>query len=293
MNERRAYLACISIVFIWSGWITISRYGVHTVLQPADITLLRYITAFVCVSPLVFRHNWSKFKPHQYLAVGLGIGFPYTMLSFYGLRELKAAHVGVLVNGMLPVFGAIAAWYILRQRVSPLRYMAIGLIFLSNFIMAGGDTFSVEHTTGIILLLVAAAFYTMHMIGVKHWGFQWKDVLVTVAVVNAAIFLPLWFVFPTALFQADIKDIVSQALYQGVLVNIVALICSTYAIRRLGTITVSIFMSVVPVSTAILAWLVLNESLNRFELIGIIGCSIGLFIYARGQLLESQKHILH
>lgn len=292
MNNRRAYLACICIVIIWSGWITISRYGVHTALQPADITLLRYVTALICVSPLVFRHKWSKYKLHQYLAVGLGIGFPYTMLSFYGLRELKAAHVGVLVNGMLPVFGAIAAWYILHQRISRLRYVAIGLIFLSNFIMAGGDTFSADHTTGIMLLLVAAALYTMHMIGVKHWRFEWKDVLVTVSVVNTVLFLPLWFVFPTALFQADIKDIVSQAVYQGILVNIVALFFSTYAIRQLGTITVSIFMSVVPVSTALLAWFLLNESLNRFELAGIIGCSIGLFIYARGQLLESQKHIL-
>jgi drug/metabolite transporter (DMT)-like permease len=51
-------------------------------------------------------------------------------------------------------------------------------------------------------------------------------------------------------------------------------------------------MSVVPVSTAVLAWLLLGESLNHFELAGITGCSIGLFIYARGQLLESQKRIL-
>ena len=36
----------------------------------------------------------------------------------------------------------------------------------------------------------------------------------------------------------------------------------------------------------------LDESLNNYELAGIIGCSIGLFIYSRGQLLESQKHIL-
>jgi len=109
MPNRRAYLACISVVLIWSGWITISRYGVHTMLQPADITLLRYCTALVFVSPLIFRHHWPKFKLHQYLVVGLGVGFPYTMSSFYGLRELKAAHAGVLVNGMLPIFGALAA----------------------------------------------------------------------------------------------------------------------------------------------------------------------------------------
>lgn len=292
MINLRAYLACISVVFIWSGWITISRYAVHTVLQPADITLLRYLTALLSVSPLVFAHNWPKYRLHQYLIVGLGVGFPYTMLSFLGLRELKAAHAGVLVNGMLPVFGAVAAWFILRQRVSLIRYGAIGLIFLSNFIMAGGDTFSPGHSVGIVLLLGASVCYTAHMIGVKHWGFEGRDVLVAVSVVNGILFTPLWFLFPHALFQAGLKDIVSQAAYQGILVNIVALILVTYAIKRLGTITVSIFMSVVPVSTALLAWLLLGEGLNCFELIGITGCSIGLFLYARSSLLEAKKRIL-
>lgn len=293
MKNYRAYFACTFIIFVWSGWIIISRYGVHTILQPADITLLRYCTALACVSPLLIRHDWSKYQLYQYLTVGLGIGFPYTMLSFYGLIQLKAAHAGVLINGMLPIFGAIGAWFILKHTLSPLRYGAIGLIFLSNFIMAGGDTFSLAHSTGIILLLLAAAFYTSHIISIKHWGFGIKDVLVTVASVNTVIFVPLWFFFPHALFQADFKDIISQALYQGILVNIVALLSITYAIRQLGPVTVSIFMSVVPVTTAILAWLILGEELNKFELAGIIGCSIGLFIYTRGSLQETRKRPLH
>ena len=107
-----------------------------------------------------------------------------------------------------------------------------------------------------------------------------------------ALFLPLWFVFPTALFQADLGEILVQAGYQGIIVNIVALMFSTYAIARLGTITVSIFMSFVPVTTALLAWLLLGEELNSWELCGIVGCSIGLFLYAWGQTWENRKRIL-
>lgn len=292
MTNLRAYLACILIVCVWSGWITISRYGVHSHLQPADITLVRYITALICVFPLVIRHRWARYKLHQYLVMALGIGCPYTMLSFYGLKELKAAHAGVLVNGMLPVLGAVAAWFILRQRVSALRYAAIALIFIANFVMAGGDTFSSDHLFGILLLLSAAGCYTAHMIAVRLWGFTWQDVLVAVPVVNTVLFLPLWFIFPTSLFQAPFSEILTQAVYQGIIVNIIALICSTYAIARIGTITVSIFMSFVPVSTALLAWLLLGESLNSWELSGITGCSIGLFIYAWGQVVETRKHVL-
>ncbi len=292
MTNLRAYLACMFIVCAWSGWITISRYGVNSNLQPADITLIRYVTALLCVLPLVVRHRWSRYKMHQYLLMALGIGFPYTVTSFYGLKELKAAHAGVLVNGMLPVLGAVAAWFILRQRVSGLRYGAIALIFTANFVMAGGDTFSLDHTFGILLLLSAAIFYTAHMIAVRFWGFTWRDVLVAVPVVNTVLFLPLWFVFPTSLSQAGLGEILSQAVYQGIIVNILALMCSTYAITRIGTITVSIFMSFVPVSTALLAWLLLGESLNGWELCGITGCSVGLFIYAWGQIVESRKRIL-
>lgn len=292
MTNIKAHLACMLIVCIWSGWITISRYGVHSSLQPADITLLRYLTALIFVSPLILQHRWSKFSLHQYLLVGLGIGFPYTMVSFYGLHEVKAAHAGVLVNGMLPIFGAIAAWFILSQTISRTRYLGVGVIFIANVIMAGTSTFSAAHIGGIILLLLAAVIYTIHMVCIKLWHFEWRDVLVTVPVVNVSLFIPLWFIFPTNLFHAETIDILSQALYQGVLVNIVALICSTFAIKHLGTISVSIYMSIVPVSTALLAWIILGETLNSFEGAGIAGCSIGLFIYFQSQLIEARHRPL-
>jgi drug/metabolite transporter (DMT)-like permease len=282
MKNLKAHLAGISIVCIWAGWIAVSRYGVQTKLQPADITLLRYCTAFIGVSPLIFKHQWKKFKLYQYIVVGLGVGFPYTLFSFYGLEQIKAAHAGVIVNGMLPVLGAIVAWFLFRQRITLLRYGAIALIFISNFIMAGGDTYARGHIFGILMLLAAAVTYTMHMTGIRHWNFHWKDVLVTVPVVNVILFLPLWFIFPTALFEASLPDIALQSLYQGVVVNILALIFVAYSIRHLGLVTVSMYMSFVPVVTALFAWILLGELLNTWELWGIAGCTSGLFLYAWG-----------
>ncbi len=282
MKNWKPCLAGMLVVLIWSGWITISRYGVHTLLTPADITLLRYCTAFIIVFPFIFRYPWKKFSLYQYLVIGLGVGFPYTMVSFYGLMEIRAAHAGVLVNGMLPVFGAIAAWLCFKQRVSAVRYAAIALIFAANLVMIGNNFFSSEHFLGITLLLSAAVIYTFHMVGVRLWGFTWKDVFVVVPVVNLVLFLPLWFLFPSTGFAVPVSEIILQATYQGIIVNIVALSCVAYAIRHLGTITVSLFMSFVPVTTAIFAWLLLGENLTWQEITGIIGCTGALLIYSRG-----------
>ncbi|MBV5319056.1 MAG: DMT family transporter [Desulfobulbaceae bacterium] len=280
MEKLKPYLAGLAVVFIWSGWITISRYGVHSQLQPADITLLRYWTALLVVSPLIFRYNWRQFRLYQYLVIGLGVGFPYTMLSFYGLKVLRAAHAGVLVNGMLPVLGAIAAWLLFRQRIAVHRYGAIFLIFMANFIMTGDTVLAVGQPVGIVLLLTAAVCYTGHMTGIRLWRMAWQDVVVIVPTVNVLLFTPLWFLLPSNLTGASLQDIAVQSVYQGVIVNVIALVCVAYAIRHLGTITVSLFMSFVPVTTALLAWGVLGEALGGWEIAGIFGCSAGLLLYA-------------
>jgi drug/metabolite transporter (DMT)-like permease len=282
LKNWKPCLAGALVVLIWSGWITISRYGVRSLLTPADITLLRYCTAFIIVLPLTFKYPWKKFSLYQYLIVGLGVGFPYAMVSFYGLMEIRAAHAGVLVNGMLPVFGAIAAWLFFKQQVSLVRYGAILLIFMANLVMTGENLFSSDHVFGIFLLLSAAVIYTFHMLGVGVWGFTWKDVLVVVPVVNCVLFLPLWFFFPSTGFNVPMSEILLQAMYQGIVVNVVALSCVAYAIRHLGTITVSLFMSFVPVITAMFAWLLLGENLSGLEITGIVGCTTGLVVYSRG-----------
>lgn len=268
------------VVLIWSGWITISRHGVTSALQPADLTLLRYCTALVGITPLLVKHPWKKYRLYQYLAVGLGVGFPYTMFSFYGLQEIKAAHAGVVVNGMLPIMGALAAWLLFKQRISMHRWGAIILIFLANLTMAGSGLLKGDHISGIILLLGAAAVYTVHMTAIRKWGFTWQEALVAVATVNTILFTPIWFFLPSSMHDAALTDILAQSFYQGIVVNIIALMCVAYSIRHLGTITVSLFMSFVPVITALFAWFILGESLLTREVAGIIGCSFGLVVYA-------------
>lgn len=280
MKNIKPIAAGLAVVCIWSGWITLSRLGVQSQLQPADITLLRYWTALLVVLPMVIRYPWKQHRLRQYLVIGLGVGFPYTMLSFYALKVIQAAHAGVLVNGMLPVLGAVAAWWLFGQRIATHRYAAIGLIFLSNLVMSGGFSLSGAQVVGIALLLTAAVFYTGHMTGIRLWHMSWQDVLVIVPVVNVLIFTPIWLLLPSGFAKAQYHDMAVQALYQGVIVNVIALVCVAYAIRHLGTITVSLFMSFVPVTTALLAWFFLGEALQPLEIAGIIGCSCGLLWYA-------------
>lgn len=276
-----ASVGAIVITFIWSGWIILSRSGVQSSLTPEDLTMIRYGTASVFALPFTLRYNWKDLTLWKAILVALGCGFPYTMFSFYGLMTLKAANAGVIVNGLLPVFGVILAFLVLGERTTKLRVVAIALILIANLIMMQSAPSDLS-TNGIgwLMLFGASLVFSGYMFLGKRWGFTTRDVLAFLPIINAIIFLPWWLMTKSGIPEAPLSVLLLQASYQGVLVSVFALILTFYAIQHIGAMTLSVYFSFVPFITAILAWVILGESLNTFEIVGIILCSIGLILYA-------------
>ncbi|ABG58063.1 DMT family transporter [Cytophaga hutchinsonii] len=279
----KAIIAAVLVVCIWSGWITLSRMGVQTALTPYDITLLRFGTAALLTLPFSLAYNWKHVKWGQVLIVALGCGFPYTMLSFIGLKTIKAANAGVLVNGMLPVIGLFFTLFWFKEHVSKIKYAAIFILLIANLIMMNqSNGFSSEAMLGIASLLSAAIVFSTYMAATKRWGYGMKDVIAFVPLINAVLFLPIWLLFPSQILNTPWQDVVLQMTYQGVLVSIAALLLITYSVSKLGSGTMSVFLSYVPAVTAVLAFVFLNERLSVQELIGIALCSAGLTLYTKG-----------
>lgn len=281
-GKLSAYIAAVIVVFIWSGWITLSRVGVHTNLTPYDITLLRFGTAALLTLPFSLRYDWKSVKWHQVLLVALGCGFPYTMLSFIGLKTTKAANAGVLVNGMLPVIGLLFTLFWFKENVSKIKYLAIFVLLTANLLIANLTSgFSASSLPGILCLLSAALVFSTYMAATRRWGYRMKDVIAFVPLVNAVLFIPLWFMNPSAIWSSSLQDVLIQMIYQGIVVSVFALLLITYSVSKLGSGTMSVFLSYVPVVTAILAFFFLKESLSFTEQAGIVLCSVGLMIYAK------------
>ena len=276
-----ASAGALLITFIWSGWIILSRSGVQSNLTPEDLTIVRYGTASLVALPFSLRYNWRKLTLWKAVIVALGCGFPYTMFSFYGLMSVKAANAGVIVNGLLPVFGVVLAYFVLGERSSKMRVFAVILILLANLIMMGGAPQDLtSHLYGWAMLLGASLVFSSYMFLGKRWSFTTQDVLAFLPIINFAIFLPWWLMTDSGIQNTPLSELLLQASYQGVLVSVVALLLTFYAIQYIGAMSLSVFFSFVPFITSILAWLILEERLATHEMVGIGLCSVGLMLYA-------------
>ncbi len=252
--------------------------GVQGHLTPADITLLRYCTAALYSIPFALNYRFDKSKLIKALPMALGVGFPYTMLSFYALQQTQAANAGVLVNGLLPVFTAFFSLVLFKEKIPLHKAIAIIGIFIANSLMISGGSGAL-FSIAWIMLIGAAIIYTIHIISVRAFEFHFRDILILTPLINIALFFPLFFLFDSHLTTAPLSEIITQSLYQGVMVNMVALICVAFTIKHLGSTTTSLFMSFVPTTTALLAFIVLNELLSSQEIVSIVLCSGFLFLY--------------
>lgn len=285
INSRSlAVFGAVGVVFIWSHWIIISRIGVHSKLSPIDISLLRFGTATILTAPIWLKYDWSKVNFFRSICVALGTGFPYTLLSFYGLQSAKAARAGVLINGLLPVFGAILAIVWLKTKLQTQQIAGILIVILANGLMLWDSGFNVGNTMqllGVLFLILASVCYSFYMASVKAWQFHFNDIIAQVPLINTLFLIPIAFIFPSHLTEARWQDIALQSSYQGLIVTIGAGILITNAIQKLGAVTTSLFIAFVPAVTAILAFIYLSEALTIIEAVSIILCTLGIFVYTK------------
>lgn len=286
--ERHSWLlgvlsAC-AVVFIWSGWITSSRWGITTDFSPIDLAWLRFSTAALITLPLTLTYRWSSMPSGKALVIALGCGFPYVWLVYAALQLIPSANASVLINGFLPVVTSLVALVFLKQRIHRPIWALMAVIIASALLMAFQSAeFSWSYFVGLILLLTATSLLAVHMVAVKAWNISIKEIMVWVPLINAVLLFPLWLAYSDGLsgiVMLPLKNFFFHVVYQGIVVSVIALFLLSFAIRTIGALATSLFMALVPSVTAVLAMSCCGELPTPLQWTGIALCSAGLFFYS-------------
>lgn len=257
------WLAAFGVLWIWSGWVVVSRLGVLQTLTIYDVIALRFLVAVVAVSPFIAA-NWPRnLSWWKVVLLGSGPGVPYLLFSFTGMTYAPASHAGILVNGSLPIFAALIGWVWLGDR--PTGRTVTGLaIILTGCVMIGLDRSSVGTTSevwiGHLFFLGAALMLAAYMIATKFWKLTPLQAMVAIPTVNLVWFGPLYLtMLPSAIDRAPWSEILLQGIYQGLGPSILGVLFFTTAIRSIGPTATAAVMAGVPGLATLLAIPVLDE----------------------------------
>ncbi len=282
-NQRWwAYALPMIAVLIWSLNITVTRY-VAEFISPISISFYRWLIAFVLMSPFVLlsvckyrteirQHAW------QFAVLGAcGMVF-YQGLAYSAAHYTTATNMGI-INAFTPIFTIFISMFILKEM--PTRYAVIGgiLSFLGLlYVMSQGNLQSLMHLAGHwgdLLMILAVFLYAFYGVFLKKWQIQIPLLTSLYVQIAFALLFHLPFVFVLGLDAINSQN-VGSVLYAGVFPSIVAPLVWMMAVQYIGPNRTSIFMNVMPIGTALIAYFWLNEAWTIYHTIGGVIILLGI-----------------
>ena len=282
-NQRWwAYALPMIAVLIWSLNIIVTRY-VAEFISPISISFYRWLIAFVLMSPFVLLSVWkyrTEIRQHawQFAVLGAcGMVF-YQGLAYSAAHYTTATNMGI-INAFTPIFTIFISMFILKEM--PTRYAVIGgiLSFLGLlYVMSQGNLQSLVHLAGHwgdLLMILAVFLYAFYGVFLKKWQIQMPLLTSLYVQIAFALLFHLPFVFVLGLDAINSQN-VGSVLYAGVFPSIVAPLVWMMAVQYIGPNRTSIFMNVMPIGTALIAYFWLNEAWTIYHTIGGVIILLGI-----------------
>ena len=284
----KGYVAMSVVLLIWSGFaLTVRAVGASS-LSIADVMLIRFSVPLVLLTPWVLSswHDIKNIRLPDILFILFG-GVPFLLLAAFGASTVPAAYMGTILTGTPVFFAALLSFIFYRQRISLRKFAALILILFGIATMIGGHAQAIPNSLlyGVGLLLMASLIWAGYTLGLKSTTLT--PIAIAIVLSYTSFFLTLVMVLSgimdTNIGSVSFDEVLPFILIQGLGVGVVSTIAFSYAVKQLGSIRTLLLGSLSPGLTAILAALILKESLSVIMICGIALSTIGVILSNRAK----------
>jgi drug/metabolite transporter (DMT)-like permease len=283
------HIVAFLVVAVWGVTFVFTKLLLNEGLTAAQIFVLRFIVAYVLLFVYAFTRKpfrlFASSWKDELLMIGLGV----TGGSLYFITENSAMIYTTTTNTSLivclcPLFAAllIALFYRSERlrgiQIAGLIIAAVGAVVVvlnGQFVLhlsPLGDTLAFS-------ACLCWAFYSLLMVpATKRYS--------TLFITRKVFFYGLLSMIPYWMFYPDMPSlsvvlrpaILWNLLFLGCVASMLCFVAWNWAIKRLGAVVATNYVYFNPVVTAIFAWLVLDEQITIFYIIGTILILAGMFL---------------
>ncbi|MGB1643300.1 MAG: DMT family transporter [Paracoccaceae bacterium] len=283
-SPRSGYLACTMVVCIWAFWLIVSRIGATSTLTIYDLAALRYgISALVALPFVIYFKAWKNLPLQRIVILTFLLGPLYILMVFSGFIFAPAAHGGVFMNGPVPIMTLILGAILLNTAIEYRKLAGAALIIVSSAVLGFGASglMLAQSWIGDLCFVFGGLCFAVFVTLSRLWNIKTLDIFFCGSVVNAVIYVPVWYFFlPSGFATTEISLVILQSIYQGLLPNLVGLVFIAHASKTAGADVTAAFMAIVPGFGALLGVILLSEQMPLTSWGAIVGLTAGLLLMA-------------
>jgi drug/metabolite transporter (DMT)-like permease len=274
------YLLLTLTVLFWSGNFILGR-GIRELVPPVSLNFWRWMGALLILLPfglsrviqaksIVLKH-WKMVALMSIPSIAIFNAFIYMAL------QTATAINTVLVNAMMPILIALAAWIFFNDRLS-LRQTTGVFISLAGliFIVTRGDWTQLRELTlsaGDLWTLGASLAWAIYSVMLRIRPRQMDPIAFLTVLIAFGLLFSLPFYLRELLNQGGFAltpASIASLAYVAVFPSVLSFIFWNYSVGKVGANRAGIFIHLMPVFSILLAIVFLGESLRLFHVMGML-----------------------
>lgn len=297
-NSIKLYTSIVLAMIFWSVSFIWTKVAM-TSFEPVTLITLRLLIAsallfMVSKSAGIFQRIRRE-DVKWFLLLAFFEPFLYYLGETYGLTMVESTLASVIVS-TIPLFAPVLAYFLLKEKIGWTNILGIvvslGGVFFVIYEPGGGFT---ANPWGIALLFLAvfsAICYTTTLRKIStHYSIV--NVIFYQSVIGLGFFIPTFFI--TDFSTIHTLQVTQQALgalfMLSVFASVIAFVLFAGVVRQIGVARTNVFVNLIPVFTALFAWLFMNEQVTLLKWLGIAIVVFGLFVSQIGKMKFKIKFI--
>ncbi|WP_122460649.1 DMT family transporter [Pseudomonas viridiflava] len=269
-------------IFIWSVNTVITK-AASEVIFPSEIGFYRWLLAGLLFTPFMLLPVWrnrAAIRPLLGKIVVLGaLGMAvYQSLAYFAAGMTTATNMGI-IQSLVPVMALGLSIACLGTRLTWGALLGAVISFAGVIVVvaAGNLTGLIEQgmNRGDAIVLFAAAAYALYSMLLKKWQLRLPPLhlLYMQILVAIVVLFPLFILSPRTGLNASNIPLV---LYAAIPTSMLAPWLWMTSIMRLGPSRTTLFFNLMPIATALIAAVALDEQLALYHLYGgaLILCGV-------------------
>jgi len=268
--DFRIIMAIAFTLILWASAFAGIRVGLKA-YSPGNLVLLRFLTASISllVYAIITRMPLPEKKdlPAIFFLGFLGITVYHLALTF-GELKVTAGSASLLIASV-PVFTAILAIFILKEKIKVWGWVGIIISFLGVSLVALGEGEGVKFEPAAFLILIAAISASFYFVLQKPYLKKYSPLKFVTYAIWSGTFFQLF--FSRGLFQ-NIKSAPIEAtvaiIYMGIFPAALAYITWAYVLSRIPASLAGSYLYLSPLLAIFIAWIWLGEIPVLLSLVG-------------------------